>query len=101
MEHIFFSKNDIRTYANNGNIGKIITGQEDNYTTGCLLDYVYFKSYYDISAIDLSKQQTLDPDPKAMHQNNFSGNLYQTENTKFFSLLKNITSFLTNSFISG
>ena len=37
------------------NISKITTGQGD-YTTGCLLDYPYFKDYYMILAIGLSKQ---------------------------------------------
>ena len=27
------------------NIRKIATGQEDDYTTGCLLDYTYFKNH--------------------------------------------------------
>ena len=44
-------------------IFKIFTGQEDIYTTGCLLDYPYFKEDYKMIAIDLSKQQTLDSDP--------------------------------------
>ena len=38
------------------NIRKIATGQGDDYTTGCLLDYTYFKKYYKMIAIDLSKQ---------------------------------------------
>ena len=46
-------KNDIRTYHN---IQKIATGQGDDYTTGCLLDYPYFKEYYKLIAKDLSKQ---------------------------------------------
>ena len=33
-------KNDSKTYEN---IRKIATGQGDNYTTFCLLDYAYFK----------------------------------------------------------
>ena len=37
------------------NIRKIATGQGDDYTTGCLLDYAYFKNYYKMIAIDLSK----------------------------------------------
>ena len=45
-------KNDLKTY----NIGKIATSEDDDYTTGCLLDYPYFKSYYKLIAIDLSKQ---------------------------------------------
>ena len=45
------------------NIRKIATGQGDDYTTGCLLDYNYFKEHYRLIAIDLSKQQKLDTNP--------------------------------------
>ena len=45
-------KNDLKTY----NIGKIATSEDDDYKTGCLLDYPYFKNYYKLIAIDLSKQ---------------------------------------------
>ena len=45
--------NNLKTY---GNIRKIATGQGDDYTTGCLLEYFYFKDYYKMIAIDLSKQ---------------------------------------------
>ena len=39
-------------------------GQGDDYTTGCLLDYPYFKENYKLIAIDRSKQQALDADAK-------------------------------------
>ena len=49
------------------NIRKIATGQGDDYSTGCLLDYNYFKKCYKMMiAIDLSKQKALDTDPKTM-----------------------------------
>ena len=67
-------KNDLRTHDN---IRKIAIGQGDDYTTGCLLDYPYFKNYYNLIAIDLSKQQKLDADPKAIQQINFTGNLHR------------------------
>ena len=35
------------------NIRKIATSQGDDYTTGCFLDYIYFKSYYKMVAVDL------------------------------------------------
>ena len=54
----------------NDNIRKTATGQGDDYTTGCLLDYNYFKDYYKLIAVDLSKQQKLDSDPKAVQQIN-------------------------------
>ena len=54
-------------------IRKISTGQGDDYTTGCLLDFAYFKKNYRLIAIDLSKQKPLDTDPKAMQQIVFTG----------------------------
>ena len=48
------------------NIRKIATGQGDDYTTGCLLDYSYLKDHYKMIAIDLSKQQALDADSRAI-----------------------------------
>ena len=45
---------------------KIATGLGDDYTTGCLLDYPYFNDIYKMIAVDLSKQQTLDADPRAI-----------------------------------
>ena len=65
-------KNDSKTYDN---IRKIATGQGDDYTTGCLINYPYFKKYYKLIAIDLSKPKKLDADPKAMQHINFTGNL--------------------------
>ena len=55
---------------------KIATGQADDYSTGCLLDYPYSKNDNNRwSAIDLTKQQALDADPKALQQITFTGNL--------------------------
>ena len=66
----------------------LAVGQEDDYTTGYLLDYNYFKKYYKTIAIDLSKPQALDVDPKAIKQINFAGNLNQgvsaNDNTTLF-----------------
>ena len=56
-------KSNITTYDN---IQKIVTGQGDDYKTGCLLDYVYLKICYKMMTIDLSKQEALDADPKAI-----------------------------------
>ena len=49
--------------------------------TGCLLDYHYFEKFYKMIAIDLSKQQVLEADPKAIRQNDFIGNLERVWNT--------------------
>ena len=55
MEETFFDqpvKNDKVTYEI---IKKIATGWGDDYTTGCLLDYIYLKNCYKMIAVDLSK----------------------------------------------
>ena len=74
-----------KTYEN---IRKIATGQGDYYTTGCLLNYTYFKKNYKIIAIDLSKQQELDADPRAIQQINFTANLDRAGNTRFYFILE-------------
>ena len=66
------------------NIRKITVGRGDDYTTGCLLDYTYFKKYYKMIVIDLSKQQALDADPKAIQQVNLTTNLDRARNTRPF-----------------
>ena len=54
-------------------IRKTATGQGDDYTTECLLDYQYFKDHYNLIAIDLSKQKELDADLRAIQQIEFYG----------------------------
>ena len=43
------------------------------YTTGNLLDYDYFKRYYKLIAIDLSKQQVFQENEDLIQQINFIG----------------------------
>ena len=76
MDENFFyqpEKNNLITYDS---IRKIATGQRDDYTTGYLLDYNYCNKYYQMIAIDFSKQQALDANPKAIQHIDFVGNLY-------------------------
>ena len=54
-------------------IRKISTGQGDDYTTGCLLDFAYFKNNCKLIAADLSKQKALDADSRAIQQIIFTG----------------------------
>ena len=54
---------DLKTY---GSIIKITTVPGD--------DYSYFKNYYKMIAIDLSKQQVVHADPRAIQQINFKAN---------------------------
>ena len=72
-------KNNKVTY---NNIRKIAIGQGDDYTTGCLLDYPHFKDTYKMIAVDSSKQQALDADPRAIQQINFTANLDRAGNTR-------------------
>ena len=58
--------------------------QGDDYTTGCLLDYPYFKDHYKMIPIDLSKQQALGADPSAIQHINFIANLHRNGNTTMF-----------------
>ena len=67
-------------------IRKIATGKGDNYTTGCLLDYQYFKDHYQLIAVDLSKQKELDADPRAIQQIEFYGKL--NTNSQVFTVLE-------------
>ena len=78
-------KNNEVTYEN---IRKIATGQGDDYTTGCLLDYPYFTDTYKMIAADLSKQQALDADPRAIQQINFTANLDRAGNTRVYFILE-------------
>ena len=71
-----------------GNIIKIATGKGDDYTTGFLLDYFYFKENYMMIAINLSNQQTLDADPRAVQQINFTENLDRAGNTKMLFVIE-------------
>ena len=78
-------KNNKITYDN---IRKIATGPEDDYTTGCLLDYPYFADTYKMIAVDLSKQKALDADPTAIQQINFTANLDRAGNTRVYFILE-------------
>ena len=78
-------KNNKVTYEN---IGKIATGQGDDYTPGCLLNYPYFKETYKMIPIDLSKQQALDADTRANQKINFTVNLDRAGNTRIYFILE-------------
>ena len=56
---------------------KIIDISRNNEYTGNLLDYDYFKKYYKLIAIDLSKQQVLQENEDLLQQINFIGRLEQ------------------------
>ena len=49
--------------------------------------YPYLKENYKMIAIDLSKQQVLDADPRAIQQINFTSNLDRAGNTTMFFVI--------------
>ena len=77
------------------NIRKIATGQGDDYTTGCLLDHPYFKDTHKMIAVDLSKQQALHADPRAIQQINFTTNL-EEDNTRIYFILEEAKETISN-----
>ena len=86
------------------NIRKIATGQGDDYRTGCLLDYPYFKNHYKMIALDLSKQQALDADPRVIQQINFTviqqisfTNLDRNGNTSMFFIIEEAKETVLNA----
>ena len=53
-----------------------------------MLDYLYFKQNCKKIAIDLSKQQALDADPRAIQQIDFTANLNRAGNTRMFFFIE-------------
>ena len=80
---IHFYDQSINDWTNQyGEIRKVSTWYGDDYTTGCLLDYSYFKDHYRLIAVDLSKQKALDADPRAIQQIVFQGVVGGDDDTK-------------------
>ena len=88
MEKTFFDQSVKDNKVTYENIRKIATTKGDDYTTGCCLDYPYFKDSYKMIAIDLSKQQALDADLRAIQQTNFTANLNRAGNTRIYFILE-------------
>ena len=61
-------ESDIEKYRE---LKKVMIGKGEDYTTGSLLDYNYFKKHYKLVAVDLSKQKELNADPRAIQQIEF------------------------------
>ena len=66
---------------------KVMIGKGEDYTTGSLLDYNYFNKHYKLVAVDLSKQEELDADPRAIQQIEFKYML-ETNSTIYWVLEK-------------
>ena len=63
-------------------VRKVSAGQGDDYTTGSLLDYAYFKDHYRLIAVDLSKQKAFYADSRAVQQIVFQGVVGGDDGTK-------------------
>ena len=59
---------DIEKYRE---LKKVVIGKGEDYTTGSLLDFNYFKKHYKLVAVDLSKRKELDADPRVIQQIEF------------------------------
>ena len=77
-------ESDIEKYRE---LKKVIIGKGEDYTTGSLLDYDYFKKHYKLVAVDLSKQKELDADPRAIQQIEFKY-ILETISTIYWVLKK-------------
>ena len=69
------------------NIRKVAIGKGDDYINGCLLDYQYFRDSYKMITVDLSRQQALDADRRAIQQINFTANLDRAGDTRIYFIL--------------
>ena len=90
-------KNNKVTYET---IRKICTGSGDDYATGSVLDYPYVKDIYKMIAVDLSKQQALDADPRAIQQIYFTSSLDRAGNTIIYFILEEAKETILN-FVQG
>ena len=70
------------------NIRKIAIGHGDDYATGYLVDYSFFKENYKLIATDLSEQQELDADPRAIQQINFTAYLDRNNGATMFFVIE-------------
>ena len=80
-------KNNKVTYEN---IRKIATSHGDNYPATCFLNYPYVNNTYKMIAIDLSKQQSLVADPRAVQQIKFTENVDRAGNTRIYFIQKKL-----------
>ena len=77
-------ESDIEKYRE---LKKAMIGEGEDYTSGSLLDFIYFDKHYKLVAIYLSKQKELDADPRAIQQIEFKYML-GTDSTIYWVLEK-------------
>ena len=69
---------------------KLLQAKEVTIQLVVLLVYSYFADTYKMIAVDLSKQQALDADPRAIQQINFTANLDRAGNTRVYFILEEV-----------
>ena len=77
-------ESDIEKYRE---LKKVMIGKGEDYTAESLLDFDYFKKHYKLVAVDLSKQEELDADPRAIQQIEFKY-MFGTNSTIYWVLEK-------------
>ena len=82
MEKKFYDQPNNDLIKQYDEVRKVSTGKGDDYTTGCLLHYAYFKDIYKLIAFALSKQKALGIDPRTIQQIVFQGVFGGADNTK-------------------
>ena len=75
MEETFYDQPINDSIKQYDEIRKISTGQGDDYTTDCLLDFAYFEKNYRLLVADLSKQKALGADSRAIQPTIFTGKI--------------------------
>ena len=73
----FYDQNISDDFKKYEELRKVMTGRGEDYTTGSLLDYDYWKNNYKSICCNLSKQKVLDTNPKANQQIEF---VYKLDN---------------------
>ena len=75
----FYDQNDFDDFKKYQELRKVMTGREEDYTTGSLLDYEYWKNNFKLICCDLSKPKVLDSNPNANQQIEF---VYKLDNNR-------------------
>ena len=68
VEEIFMISHLMTLIKKYDEVRKVSTGQGDDYTISCLLDFAYFKNNYRLIATNLNKQKALNADPRETQQ---------------------------------
>ena len=74
----FYDQNISDDFKKYEEVRKVMTGRGEDYTTGSLLDFDYWKNNYKLICCDLSKQKVLDSNPRVNHTKAAPGTKAQT-----------------------